>query len=130
MTFSPGYLECRIECGFLIAISAQSTSAQGWVALTVIADLVDAQASKARLDAAVAAGYDPDAEFRSRLERQITGDELEDAELDGAEVDEDRRRPQGQEQPQSMTPDLDSEFNEQLSEEERQLEEDIMNPVG
>ena len=102
----------------------------GLGAFSVITDLVDAQASKARLDAAVAAGYDPDAEFRAKLGRLITADELEDAELDGAEVDEDRQRPQGQEQPQSMTPDLDSEFNEQLSEEERQLEEDIMNPVG
>ena len=102
----------------------------GLGALSVITDLVDAQASKARLDAAIAAGYDPDAEFRAKLGRQITGDELEDAELDGAEVDKDRQRSHGQEQPQSMTPDLDSEFNEQLSEEERQLEEDVMNPVG
>ena len=82
------------------------------------------QAAKARLDAAIAAGYDPDAEFRSMLGRLMADDELEDA-----EVDEDRAGPVAQPQSQSMTPDLDTDFMEQLSEEERQSQEDVMNPV-
>ena len=82
------------------------------------------QAAKARLDAAIAAGYDPDAEFRSMLGRLMAEDELEDA-----EVDEDRGGPVAQEPSQSMTPDLDTDFMEQLSEEERQSQEDVMNPV-
>lgn len=80
----------------------------------------------ARLDAAIAAGYDPDAEFRSMLGRLMTDDELEDA----AELDDDGSAPNVQEgQPESMTPDLDAEFNEQLSEEERRDEQGMMNPV-
>ncbi|CAL5222875.1 g5301 [Coccomyxa viridis] len=79
--------------------------------------------AKARLDAAIAAGYDPDAEFRSMLGRLMTDDELE-----GAEVDEDRQKPEAQKQPQSTTPDLDTDFMEQLTEEERQSEEDVLNP--
>ncbi len=59
------------------------------------------------------------------LGRLMTDDELE-----GAEVDEDRQKPEAQEQPQSTTPDLDTEFMEQLTEEERQSEEDVLNPVG
>lgn len=87
--------------------------------------MVMVQAAKARLDAAIAAGYDPDAEFRSMLGRLMTDDELGDA-----EVDEDRQSPQAQEQKQSTTPDLDTEFMEQLTEEERQTEADVMNPVS
>ena len=80
----------------------------------------------ARLDAAIAAGYDPDAEFRSMLGRLMTDNELEDA----AELDDDGSVPKVQEgQPESMTPDLDAEFNEQLSEEERRDEQGMMNPV-
>ena len=84
------------------------------------------QAAMARLAAAIAAGYDPDAEFRSMLGRLMTDDELEDA----AELDDDGSMPNVQEgQPDSMTPDLDAEFNEQLSEEERRDEQGMMNPV-
>jgi hypothetical protein len=80
----------------------------------------------ARLDAAMAAGYDPDAEFRSMLGRLTTDDGLEDA----AELDKDGSMPKDLEgQPESATPDLDAEFNEQLSEEERREEQESMNPV-
>ena len=88
----------------------------------MLADIV--QVAKARLDAAIAAGYDPDAEFRSMLGRLMSDDELE-----SAEVDEDRQGPEAQEQSQSSTPDLDTDFMEQLSEEEQQTEADVMNPV-
>ena len=89
------------------------------------AHVVMVQAAKARLDAAIAAGYDPDAEFRSMLGRLMTDDELENA-----DVDEDRQRPQAQGELQSTKPDLDTEFTEELSEEERQTEADVMNPVS
>lgn len=94
-----------------------------WLQCTLSDGLL--QVAKARLDAAIAAGYDPDAEFRSMLGRLMTDDELE-----GAEVDEDRQKPEAQKQPQSTTPDLDTDFMEQLTEEERQSEEDVLNPVG
>ena len=81
--------------------------------------------AKARLDAAIAAGYDPEAEVRSMLGRLMRDDELE-----AAEVDEDRQRPEAQKQSKSSTPDLDTDFMEELSEEERQTEADVMNPVS
>ena len=64
------------------------------------------------------------------LGRLMVDDELEGAEAEGAEVDKDRQSPEAQAQPQSTTPDLDTEFMEQLTEEERQSEEDVLNPVG
>lgn len=80
------------------------------------------------MDAAIAQGYDPDAEYRSMLGRIMSEDELKDAELDADDGQESAE--QQQQQAASMTPDLDVDFNEQLTEEERQQEEEVMNPVG
>ena len=83
------------------------------------------QAAKARLDAAIAQGYDPDAEYRSMLGRLMKDDEL-----DSAEVDEDRQGPAVPQQSGSTTPDLDTDFNEQLSEDEIREEQEVNNPVS
>ena len=80
------------------------------------------------MDAAIAQGYDPDAEYRSMLGRIMSEDELKDAELDADDGQDSAE--QQQQQAASMTPDLDVDFNEQLTEEERQQEEEVMNPVG
>ena len=84
------------------------------------------QAAKARLEAAIAQGYDPDAEYRSMLGRLMTDDD----ELDTPEVDEDRQGPAAAQQPGSTTPDLDADFKEQLTEEEIREEQEVNNPVS
>ena len=83
------------------------------------------QAAKARLEAAIAQGYDPDAEYRSMLGRLMTDDEP-----DLPKVDEDRQGPAAPQQPGSRTPDLDADFNEQLSEDDIREEQEVNNPVS
>ena len=82
------------------------------------------QAAKARLEAAIAQGYDPDAEYRSMLGRLMTDD------LDSPELDEGGQGPAAPGQPGSTTPDLDADFNEQLSEDEIREEQEVNNPVS
>ena len=82
------------------------------------------QAAKARLEAAIAQGYDPDKEYRSMLGRLMTDD------LDSPELDEAGQGPAAPQQPSSTTPDLDADFNEQLSEDEAREEQEVSNPVS
>ena len=50
--------------------------------------------------------------------------------LDSPELDEDGQGPAAPQQPGSMTPDLDTDFNEQLSEDEAREEQEVSNPVS
>ncbi len=50
--------------------------------------------------------------------------------LDSPELDEDGHGPAAPQQPGSTTPDLDADFNEQLSEDEAREEQEVNNPAS